>query len=93
MRAMFKHRATARGIDVKRIYLKFSRLAGDLLQQSAAAVLALLLAAVRGLRLLPDDLPGCFTGTINVLEWAVGCSALVLVFIDKFYSRREKNHE
>ena len=78
---------------MKRIYLKWSRVAGELLQQSSAAVVALLLAAVRGLRLLPDGLPGHFVGTIDVLEWVVGCLGLVVVLMDKFYFRTEKDHD
>ena len=78
---------------MRRIYLKLSRVAGDLLQQSSAAVVALLFATVRGLRLLPDDLPGYFLGTINALEWALACLGLVFVLKDKFYRLTEKDHD
>ena len=78
---------------MKRIYSNLSRLAGDLLQQSSAAVVALLFAAARGLRLLPDDLPGHFLGTINALEWTLACLGLAFVLKDKFYPLTEKDHD
>lgn len=93
MRAMFTHRAASREVDMKRRYLKLSRVAGELLQQSSAAVVALLIAAVRGLRLLPDDLPGHILGTIDALEWALACLGLVFVFSDTLHRLTEKDHD
>lgn len=77
---------------MKRIFQKLSRLAGDVLQHSSAASVALLYAAVRGLRLLPDDLPGQIVGTVTVLEWVFGCLGLAMFLMDKFYFRTEKEH-
>ena len=68
-------------------------LAGDALKHSSAAIAALMFAAVRGLRLVPDELPTMFLGTINLLEWAAGCLGLVFIFLDKFYKRSEKEYE
>ena len=78
---------------MKRFILLASRLAGDTLRHSSAAIAALLFAAARCLRLLPDELPAQLNGTINLFEWVVGGLGLFFIFLNKFYQRTEKHHE
>ena len=78
---------------MKRVFLYMSRLVGDTLRHSSAAIAALLLAAFRGLRLLPDELPTQFIGTINLLEWVAGGLGLLFICLNQFSQRLEKNHE
>lgn len=77
---------------MKRIYRQLSGWLGDALRHSSAAMAALLFAGFRGLRLLPDELPALFIGTIDVLEWAAGSLGLFIIFLDKFNQRKEKDH-
>ena len=78
---------------MKRYFLHAGRLAGDTLRHSSAAIAALLFAAARGLRLLPDELPTQLTGTINLFEWVAGGLGLFFIFLNKLYQRTEKHHE
>ncbi len=78
---------------MKRFILHASRLAGDTLRHSSAAIAALLFAAARCLRLLPDELPAQFTGTIHLFEWVAGGLGLFFIFLNKIYQRTEKHHE